>query len=406
MRRTIYPALPMAVAALLSAAAMHAAEPEEGGLDISLSDQFLYDDNLFRVPRSIQPVSLETGEPFERSDYVNRASLALDGRWLVSSQTFEARLAATDHRYAENDELDHVGGQARLLWDWQTAGDWSGRVGADYSRELASFANSRIFTRDLLDIVSYFGDLRYGIGARWAVRAGARRFDVSHSADLREFDDFVSDTYSAGIEYQTPAATLVAIDVRTTDGEFPRATFAGTLLPERDYTEDAATLRVRHPFSDKTVFEGLAGYLRREHDNAAIDDYSGDIWRLSLNWRPGFKTQVLFSGWREIKAYADVESDYFEATGVSVAPTWSITDKLKLVLAASYEQQDYIGSNPSLPQSIAREDTVEAAQVGLTWLPREPLELGFSYRFEQRDSNRDDFAFDDNLGSVTVRFTF
>ncbi len=394
------------LAALIPVNGMNAAEPDESDLDIFIADQLTYDDNLFRVPGSITPVSLDTGETFSRSDYVNRATLGIDGRWLVSSQAFELGLAADDNRFEENDELDHVSGKARVVWDWQTAGDWSGRLGADYGRSLASFANSRLFTRDLLDTLSYLADVRLGVGSRWALRTGARQFEVSHSASVRELDDFESTMGYVGLDYLTPAGTLFAAEYRRTDAGFPHETFVGGELLQRDYVEDAATFRVRHPFSDKTLFEGSAGYVQREHDNPLVEDYSGDIWRLALNWRPGFKTTVIFAGWRELKAYEDLESDYFKATGMSITPTWQMTEKLRLELAASWEEQDYIGSNTALPDSVARRDTVEAARIGLTYLPREPLSLAFNFRMENRDSNRETYAFDDNLGSVELRFTF
>ncbi len=393
-------------AGLLGGATLHAATPEQSHVDISIADRFTYDDNLFRLPEATAAANLPPDGDFKRDDSINRATLALDALWLAGSQKIDLTLAANDNRYSRNDDLDHVSGNGRFLWDWRTAGDWSGHLGATYDRSLASFANTRIFIRDLLDTYSYFGDVRLGLGARWAVKAGAARIETTHSAEIRELDDYQGDIGTFSIEYLTPASTLLGFDYRHAVAGFPGDVFLGGTLLERDFTEDTAGIHIRYALTGKTTFDGTAGYLSRDYDNPDVNDFDGDVWRLSLDWRPGVKTQILLSGWRELKAYADVESDYFKGTGVSIAPTWMVTDKFKLSFTGSWEQQDYLGSSLNRPASIAREDTVEIAQLQATYAPREPLELTISYRQEQRDSNRPTFVYDDGLAAVGLKFVF
>lgn len=382
-----------------------AAEPEEGHFDLYLADRVLYDDNLFRLPPGMVPGD-ESGETLRRADYANRISAGLDGRWLLGQQRVDLDLEVADNRFSRNQTFDHISGNGQALWNWRTVGSLSGQIGADYNRALASFANTRLYVRDLLTTFSYFGDVRYGIGARWAVRGGARRTEASHSAVEREFDDYRGDSVTAGIEYETPANTLIGWDYRRTEASFPRLQLLEDAPLEPGFSEDAATLRLRYALTGKTLLEGTGGYLKRDYDDPALSDFSGDIWRLSLYWQPGVKTQVIVSGWHELKAYADAESDHFRGTGASLAPVWSPTDKLKLELAFSWEEQEYLGSNLNLPDSIARRDEVGSAQLGVTYSPRSMLELGLSYRREERDSNRDTRTFDDNLGSFSLRFIF
>jgi len=68
------------------------------------------------------------------------------------------------------------------------------------------------------------------------------------------------------------------------------------------------------------------------------------VWRAEYDWKPRQKFSLLLAGWRELRAYTDVESDYFVSDGFSLGPTWSPTEKISLALTASYEDQEYLTS--------------------------------------------------------------
>lgn len=383
-----------------------AAAPAEPEFDFFIGDRVVYDDNLFRLPGGVEPLGLPAEADFRRGDYLNRVSAGVDGRWVWRRQSFDLDLVASDNRFSRNGYLDHAAGNGRALWNWRTAGDVSGRLGAEYSKALASFANSRVYVRDLLDTFSYYVDARFGIGARWALVTGGRRTEITHGADIREQDDYEGTTGSAGIEYRSPSAVVAGFDYAHTGARFPERQFFEGALLERDYEENTATFRIRYPVTDKTVLEARGGWIERQHDNETVGDFSGDVWRLSVFWQPGAKTQVGLSAWRELEAYADTESDYFETTGVSLTPLWSPTDKFKVRLAFSWEEQDYLGSNPLFADSVARNDDVSSSEVEVQYLPRSMIELALGYRHEQRGSNRPAYEFDDNVGSLSLRFVF
>ena len=105
----------------------------------------------------------------------------------ASRQVFVANLRFDDVRYAKNDELNHRGGSGDLQWDWKVANDWSGRVLARYDRALASFSNYRLFVRDVVETATYGGELRYGIGSRWALLGAGASLSVDCSSGPARF---------------------------------------------------------------------------------------------------------------------------------------------------------------------------------------------------------------------------
>jgi hypothetical protein len=98
----------------------------------------------------------------------------------------------------------------------------------------------------------------------------------------------------------------------------------------------------------------------------------------------------LFAAWRELRAYTDIESDYFVSDGFSLGPTWSPVEKLTFALSVSYEEQEYIASRILDLEAIdvPRTDDVLSALATFTYRPRDNLAFELSYRGSDRDSNR------------------
>jgi hypothetical protein len=116
--------------------------------------------------------------------------------------------------------------------------------------------------------------------------------------------------------------------------------------------------------------------------------------------------QFVLTGWRELKAYVDSESDYFVSNGGSIAPAWTPSEKLTLSLAASWENHDYIGSSPSALTFVSRHDKVMTRQARLVYKPLQSLAVNLTYRYDRRDSNRARLEFDDTLATANVTFKF
>ena len=370
-----------------------------------LVESLTYDDNLFRLPDGLGNIEQLIGEGGRRSDYVNRVSAGVDARWDVGLQAFNLKLMADDNRFRENDDFDYVSGNGRLSWRWQLGSNLSGEIGSDYNRALTSFATNRSQSRDLLETQNYFADLSYRLGPHWAIKAGARRSETTHSDDVRRGDNFESNTGSAGVEYRTSNDNTFTLDYRTVNAEFPRST---PFTADRDYQEDAGNFRWKYQLGSKTLFDGSVGYLSRTYSDPLSEsrEFSGDVWHAAVEWAPTVKTQLRIAAYRELRAYVDAESDYFVAKGASIGPTWAPTQRLAFSLTLAREDQDYIGTSVLGLVSAGRRDNVTSGQAAAQYQFSQWLAFSLSYRAEQRDSNRPLLEYDDQLANASIQLTF
>lgn len=375
-----------------------------GGFGANIGAQYAYDDNLYRLPSQFDTAAVSSG--ISRQDHINTLSAGATGRLSFGHQALGADLRLADNRFAHNADLNNTSGSGRVTWNWLGSPYLAGDAGVNFTRSLAGFADNRFFAKDLIDTTEYFASANLRITSRWKVTAALREAATTHSADARQVDDFHTRSGNTGIEYLLTEQNSVGVDYRYIDASFPRpASFAGAPF-DRDYRDSVERVLIKYALSGKSVLDANVGYLKRHYVNSDFGSFSGDIWRVSLQWQVSGKTQVLLSGWRELTAYLDSQSDYFVAKGGSIAPSWNPTERISLSVTAAWIRQDYLSSSPSALLFASRLDRIRSGQAALTYTPREALTLGLSYRYEQRDSNRLQFAYVDRLasGSITIRF--
>lgn len=404
-RKTLRVVLALALGTAASAAyaaAPNAADP----FKIFVSDQYTYEDNLYRIPNEL----LASDDPMtvgvqSFDDYVNRLSGGIQARVDASRQVFALNLRFDDVSYSKNDHLDHHGGSGDLKWNFDIGRHWSGLIDARYDRGQAGFSNYLLFIKDIVETQTYLGELRFKIGSRWALLGGASISETTHSASERQTSNFDGETGRFGIEYATPNQSLLALEYAYTEATFPIA----ERLLGRDvgFEQTLPGIRARWVFSEKTRISGRAGYLKRDYTNPGSGDYSGNVWSVNAYWEPRLQFHFDIDAWHELKAYADAEADYFVGTGASITPTWSPTPLMKFALRLQYEEQSYRAAATPFPLTEpGRDDEIQLA--GLTWdyTPRDFLSLALSYRWIERESNRSVRGNEAEVASAQVRIAF
>jgi exopolysaccharide biosynthesis operon protein EpsL len=371
-----------------------------------VSDQETYDSNLYRLPSYLTDVASLVAPNATRQDYINTVYLGVDGQWTLAQQAIGLNLRLNDNRFAHNTELNNNAGNADLVWNWHLGSNFSGQVGGDYARSLASFAETLYLGRDL-DSTDYFATARYQLGPRWAVYGGVRDAGISNSAVVAQVNDFKSSSGNAGIEYAVAVDTTVHFEYRYTNALFPHGYYLFDGVPfDRNFNEDTESFQVKYVLSDKTEINASAGYLKRDYTHESIGAFSGDIWRVSLKWQATEKTQSSFAIWRDLEAYLASESNYFVSTGASISSVWVASEKLTFSLAVSSIDQKYISSSPTVVTLGSRHDKVNAQQASIIYTPTRALTVNLSFRNERRDSNQAQVAYDDKLATAALTFKF
>jgi hypothetical protein len=140
-----------------------------------VADDVSYDSNIYRLPTQFTDLgSLNgIGHGATRSDTDNSASAGADAEWLPGNrQTIDLDLKVDDNRYFHNSDLNNISSTDRLVWNWGLGSALSGQVGADYTRQLAGFLNTVVYSKNSLEEAEYFAAGRYQIGPRWAIFGG------------------------------------------------------------------------------------------------------------------------------------------------------------------------------------------------------------------------------------------
>lgn len=367
--------------------------------------QSMYDNNLFRLPGVItgQQQALLAGG--SREDTMTTGSIGANGAWALGRQ-FVTLMAQGDYnRFKNNTSLNNWGAESKLDWHWQITDQWYGDAGANYERALASFANNFFLGRDSLSTLGYSGRLNWQVGPHVVASAAASSTETTHSATVRQIDNFDGDTGSVDLSYSNPLSDIFGCDYRYSTGDFAHEVTIDGSPFDRSYRDSTFEIHTTYHITGKTTLRANYGYLKRRYLNANIGNFGGDVWRATLDWQVEARTKITVAAWHELTAYVDSESNYFVTNGVSISPSWQVTRKLALSLVGSHERESFIGSNPEPLQTGPREDIVESAQLLAIWKPRKYLTATIGYQLAKRDSTISVLEFDDSLVSVDLRLT-
>jgi Putative beta-barrel porin 2 len=383
-------------------------------LILSVGDTFSYDNNIYLLPSSV--VDLTTlpgiGSNPDRRDYIDRISAGLNGEWLTGArQSLDVDLDADYNRYFRNQDLDYVSSNDRAVWNWGLGSALSGNVGVDYVRLLGGYANIEFYSRDIVNRSDYFASLRYQLGPRWGIFGGLLGTDYTVSGLQATFNDSKSKGLEAGADY-TVEANRIGFDYRYNDSRAGTASELNGVLLDPDYREQRARVLLRYALTEKTTFDGSAGYLKRDYPSTAIGSFSGEIWRVALQWQPTPKTQLLLGAWQQLNADLTSQTDYFRDRGVSLTPQWVASEKITFTASITHDDDDYIGSNPigatipvaPLPQ--ARRDQITGETASMLYTPIRAISITVTAGHTTRDSNIPQFHYNDLQASVGVTYKF
>ena len=382
------------------------AQPFEGNAyDVFVSDQIAYDSNVYRLAPGVA-ASTVVGPNATKQDDINSASVGLDAHWELGKQTINVNARADDNLFKNNTDLNNVSGNGNLIWFWDLGSVLTGQVGTDYSRSLASFVNSNVYTRNMLGRTEYFASGRYQLGPRWTFFGGILDNETSLSANASNQNNSHSKSVDGGVQYATGLDNSIGLDYRYTNARYPNDFITNGIPFNQSYTESRTRFLFEYALSDKTFIDASAGYLKRDYPSSTIASFSGNVWRAALQWKPTNKTNLTLIGRRELQAYFTAQSDYFVSTSLNIASHWVASEKLTPTILLSVDDQKYIASGPEAPGVGLRHDRVTAQQTGIAYTPFRVLTLNLSFRHEHRGSNQSQAKYDDGLAAASFRLQF
>jgi len=370
-----------------------------------VGDQFVYDDNVFRLPTKYISLPGFLAPTASRQDHIETVSIGTDDhfQFMRQSVAFEAQIAA--NYFARNTFLDNASGSGDAIWNWEFGDRLSGDAGIDYLRQLANSEQTLFYGKDLVSNTVYYGDASYLLNPDWHVNGGVRTNETSNSAIQVQINNFHSKSGNVGIEYGPTDGDKIGWEYRYTDARAIQNP-AETGLNYRTYNENTTRVSIEYTIAPKTVVDAYYGYLKRSYPGTTPGAFSGDIWRAGFTWDATEKTRVNVQAWRDLEAYFDAQSNYFVSKGESISPTWIVTSKLQLNGTLLWVKQDYIASNPSFYVLGGRQDSAPTRQVNAIYNPTRAVSVTMGYDHEHRSSTQAFFNYEDRLWTLSVRITF
>lgn len=359
-----------------------------------LSTRVSYDDNVFRLQDSTEGQQLLGID--ELDDWYATLTAGFETVITGESQAFEVQADLFHQIYEDYNEFDNTGGRFLGTWKWKTSDATRGDVGVRYRRNLRNFSNTNVPLKDIVDQYTVFASLDKRLAQRWLLRIAPEltkfEFSASPLLDKQRFDLESELQYAAS---QNNSIGLLGTFTQSSFDQSQARDFSGWSIGPSihwQYTPAlnfSASVGYTHQGLDEFQpgeedFDGITGY--------AVADFQS---RESISWR-----LRLF---RDISDLGGEIPRYTKRSGVSLIPTWQITEKLRGAAELTYERRDFVAF--SGPASDRQDDFfVQKLWLDLRMARHWVVSTGIAG--ENRTSNVELQEFDDITVYVSIRFDF
>jgi hypothetical protein len=281
-------------------------------------------------------------------------------------------------------------------------------VSADRSKSLAPFEDNLLLgssQRNVMVSENRGINVDGWISGGWYLVMGVSQAEQKSEQGVVNQPDQRTDNGSLGVRYVTAAGNSITATQRTAKGDYlnqsavPNVTGTG-------FHENETSLATIWRFTEKSELQARVARLERSNNDVGQRDFSGPASELSYTWKATNKLSLNIAANQSKQALQDPSFSYAAVSGVSIAPTWQISEKVSSFLRLSRAESKYRGSGPVPATGPAREDTTNSAELGLGWAPLRNLTVNSSLQRQKRTSNQAGAEFDDNLASVNASWLF
>jgi hypothetical protein len=164
--------------------------------------------------------------------------------------------------------------------------------------------------------------------------------------------------------------------------------------------------RINWILTGKSRLQFLGGWVERNNAFFSNRDFNGFNARLVYNWRPTGKIGVTLSGWRETAAAQNLTANFSLNEGVSIAPSWSLTEKINITGDFSYVSRkfDRFSRNTDALFPTGTKNTFTTASMKLTYTPYYGIEISATAYHNGLSSNSPLGDFNANGANINLRY--
>lgn len=371
-------------------------------LNYSLSAGMIYDNNIFRLPSTVDP-QLAIGKP-TKSDHIQAESLGIDLDKKYSNQDIQFKANATNNKFSTFSYLNYFNTAYNAAWNWNLATRFSGSVSDTRTQTLNSFTDIHSYTRNLttVDTKRLNGD--WWFESNWHALLGATDSKTTSSQSVINNQSYIAKSTEWGLRYIPADGSSISFISRTVRGTYINGNLNYFLQMDTEYSESQKEFNFNWQLSGKSMLSGNLININHRYPTFNKRDYSGTQGGLSYFWNISDKTGMNISANRTISGWYDLASSYYISDATSVAPTWQISTRTNMHFSYTRSQVDYRG--PIISNTIERLDTIQSKELGLDWSPQRSVKLSASVQNASRSTNYLNYEYADKSANLFLQITF
>lgn len=383
----------------------------EGLIDIHpyVTADTVYDSNIFRLQNGAQAKSLFGSSSL--SDRLFELEFGLATKMRLSNQLILLDLNVNQTKYNRFSNLDYVGNNKRVQWDWQLGNNLNGIISYNSSKQDSGFADvvssaQVVRENNLRTTNTTHADINWQLQSEWSLFSSFENADSVNSSTAFRFNDRQETTIESGVLYQSHLLTNIGLSVKRKDYDYANRSAASLALFGNSTVRKELIGRFGSQLNARTNLNVQIAAVNIDYPQVKTrkSDNLSQNWTLVYAVSPD--TQISLNAFKDFNQVDDILYNTAEVKGFAITPSWNVTSKITVGGLASIKKQDYLGSSGAVLTSNPRSDKLESYGVNAKYLFSRRALLALSYLDTQRSSNMAGISFKDKLVRLTAGFEY
>ncbi|MBI3228965.1 MAG: outer membrane beta-barrel protein [Burkholderiales bacterium] len=364
---------------LLLVVAADAAAQSSKVLTPYVNVSYSHDSNLFRV------ADAQVQNPDEpRGDSSLQTVVGLAFEKEVGLQKFTGRVGLSHSNYSHYKMLDFDSRDAQANWKWRVGSHLWGNIGASTDNTLTPYTEFHENVRNLRLQKRANADLVWLFHPSWRIRGGVSGNKLEYDLDKQKFKNRTQTQTEFGLDYLPISGNIIGVVMRHGEDKFPNAEQFQSQNVINNKKTDELKLRLDWRVTGKTQVQVLAGMVKQKHEVLPQRDFQGANGRVTVIWAPTGKIEMTGVVWHEIDATDNLTTNYQITNGLRLAPTMSISAKMRLEGLLRYEKRTPIGIQGI---NFNQVDKFSSAGLTLTYAPIAKMQMSAALSHDNLSSN-------------------
>ena len=292
-----------------------------------LSAGIAYDTNLLGFANDAQAQQIIGSTNKADWSHFEQIGLAFDDQ--IGLQHLTGDVSETKDDYDRFTGLDYHALVATGAWNWALGSHVGGVLSAGYAQSLAPY--TFIHTPDLNLRTQKNAEFSafWQFHPSWRLDAGLTAVQTNYALATEAPLDRNEYRASVGLDYLQANNNATGIQLVQTRGYFQYPQSYGVYDIINNYSQNEVDAKLDWHLTGKTHLQFVGGWVERKYDILTDQNYRGINARAIVDWSVSGKTSLNVQAFHEIGAVDNLTTVYSINRGISLGPTWNVTEKLR-----------------------------------------------------------------------------